>query len=93
MAAMLAEVHGKLDEQAKRLAQLREDFKQYAESTETVFEAMADVVGDLVAQLDVGEIRTSLSMETNPNAKPKTMKFPMETPIAMFLFNLCPRCP
>ena len=41
MATTLAEVNGKLDEQAERLAKLREDFNQHAESTEAAFEAMA----------------------------------------------------
>ena len=64
MATTLAEVNGKLDEQAERHNKLREDFNQHAESTAAVFEAMAEVVSDFMAEPDAGEVCPSLSMVT-----------------------------
>ena len=69
MVTTLVEVNGKLDEQAERLAKLREDFHQHAESTEAAFEAMAEVVSDFVAEPDAGEVCPSLSMVTQTRSQ------------------------
>ena len=69
MATTLAEVNGKLDEQAERHAKLREDFNQHAESTAAVFEAMADVVSDFMAEPDAGEVCPSLSIVTQTRSQ------------------------
>ena len=64
LAATLAEINSKLDAHASKLEHLSAEFGKHAENTEATFEAMAEVLGDIVADPESGEVRPSVSTGT-----------------------------